>query len=493
MDSLRSPDVNVGSWLTYRAAERPDHPAILVEASGERLSYRELNTLTNRVSRSLQQGQVGLGDRVAMALRSEPLTLAVYFAAAKIGAICVPLNRRLAPAELGFQIRDCQPRLAIRARDVELPANPGTELITVDELRAGLPASADEPALAAGGGRPQTIMYTSGTTGLPKGAVLPHRKTLYNTLNAAVYLGLRSEDVVVVPVPLFHSYGLKILSVPTLFVGATIVLVDRFDPLGLQECIGRHQATLLGAVPLMYRRMLEVGLRESCWRSLRFAFCAGAPLDVEIIHRFFEASVRLKQGYGQTETSILCCLDAQDVIRHAGSVGRPVGNCELRIADVDGATVTPGHEGEILVRGPIVMLGYWGQPEASESSRLEGWHRTGDLGVMDAEGFITLVGRRNELFISGGENVYPAEVERVVEGHENVSEVAVVGVPDERWGESGRAYVVPTRPPLDTAELLEWTRKRLAAFKVPREVVVVVELPRTASGKVQKHALLESS
>ena len=493
MDPLRSSDVNVGSWLTYRAAERPDHPAILVEASDERVSYRELNALTNRVARSLQRHRVGLGDRVAMALPSEPLTLAVYFATAKIGAVCVLLNTRLAPAELGFQIRDCRPRLAIRARDVVMPTNLGTELVTMDELRAELPASAEEPELAAGGERPQTIMYTSGTTGLPKGAVLPHRKTLYNTLNAEVYLGLRPADVVVVPVPLFHSYGLNILSVPTLFVGATIVLVDRFDPVGLQECIGRHHATLLGAVPVMYRRMLELGLRESCWRSLRFAFGAGAPLEVEIIHRFFEAGVRLKQGYGQTETSILCCLDAEDVIRHAGSVGRPVGNCELRITDEEGTTLAPGHQGEILVRGPIVMLGYWGQPEATAASRLDGWHRTGDLGIMDAEGFVSLVGRRNELFISGGENVYPAEVERVVEEHENVSEVAVVGVPDERWGESGRAYVVPNRPPLDIAELLEWTRKRLAAFKVPREVVVVAELPRTASGKVQKHALLGQS
>ena len=493
MDALRRPDVNIGSWLTHRAAERPEHPAISVEATGECLSYCELNALTNRVARSLELRGVGLGERVAMALRSEPLTLAVYFGAAKLGAISVPLNTRLAPPELGFQIQDCRPRLVIRARDVEMPADCGTELISADELRAELPTSAEEPALAAGGEAAQTIMYTSGTTGLPKGAVLPHRKTLCNTLNAEVYLGLRPEDVVVVPVPLFHSYGLKILSVPTLFAGATIVLVDRFDPVGLQECIGRHRATLLGAVPVMYRRMLEAGLRGDCWRSLRFAFGAGAPLDVATIHRFFDAGVRLKQGYGQTETSILCCLDTEDVIRHAGSVGRPVGNCELRIADAEGATVAPGHEGEILVRGRIVMSGYWGQPEATEASRLDGWHRTGDLGVMDGDGFVTLVGRRAELFISGGENVYPAEVERVVEGHENVSEVAVVGVPDDRWGESGRAYVVPAHPPLDTAELLEWTRKRLAAFKVPLDVVVVAELPRTASGKVQKHALLEQS
>ena len=294
------------------------------------------------------------------------------------------------------------------------------------------------------------------------------------------------------PVPLFHSFGLKILSVPTLFAGATIVLVDRFDPGDLQECVGRRQATLLGGVPVMYRRMVESGLRPERLKSLRFAFGAGAPLDVETVQRFGEVGVLLAQGYGQTETSILCCLAARDSIRHAGSVGRAVGHCALRIADERGATVAPGVEGEILVRGPIVMLEYWRRSEETETTRSDGWHRTGDLAVMDAEGFVTLVGRRNELFISGGENVYPAEVERVLEQHGNVSEVAVVGVRDERWGETGRAYVVPVLRPLDVEELRAWARQRLAGYKVPKEVVIVDALPRTASGKVQRHALLET-
>ncbi len=488
----RDSDTNVGSWLSSHAAGRPEHPAVVVEASGERISYAELNGQANRVARALADLGVERGDRVALALQSEPLYLAIYFAAAKLGAISVPLNTRLAPPELDFQIGDCAPRVVIRAAGVEVPERAGTQLLIADELRAALPATAAEPELAPGGESPQTILYTSGTTGVPKGAVLPHRKTLYNTLNAESYLGLSSSDVVVVPVPLFHSFGLKILAVPTLFAGATIVLVDRFDPGGLQECVDRYQGTLLGGVPVMYRRMVESGLRPRRLKSLRFAFGAGAPLDVETIQRFAEVGVVLAQGYGQTETSILCCLAARDSIRHAGSVGRAVGHCELRIANERGATVAPGVEGEILVRGPIVMLGYWRRPEETEAAGSDGWHRTGDLGVMDAEGFVTLVGRRNELFISGGENVYPAEVERVLEQHGNVSEVAVVGVRDERWGETGRAYVVPVLRPLDVEELRAWARQRLAGYKVPSEVVIVDELPRTASGKVQKHALLET-
>jgi fatty-acyl-CoA synthase len=223
------------------------------------------------------------------------------------------------------------------------------------------------------------------------------------------------------------------------------------------------------------------------------ALCAGAALGVETIERFWRAGIRLKQGYGQTETSILCCLDADDALRKAGSVGRPVRFGEVRIADERGRTVPAGERGEVVVRGPIVMLGYWRRPEETAASRSDGWHRTGDLGVMDAEGFVTLVGRLKDMYISGGENVYPAEVERVLAQHPDVSEVAVVGVPDPRWGEAGRAYVVPARGEVDAAALIAWAGERLARYKLPREVVVVAELPRTASGKVQKHALLARS
>jgi fatty-acyl-CoA synthase len=296
--------------------------------------------------------------------------------------------------------------------------------------------------------------------------------------------------VVIAPIPLFHSFGLKILSVPALYAGATLVLVDRFDPVALPECVARFRGTLLGAVPVMFRRMLDAGLAAEKLATLRFAFSAGAALDVDTIARYAAAGVCLNQGYGQTETSILCCLDAADAQRKAGSVGRPVRFGEVRVADERGRELPRGARGEVMVRGPIVMLGYWQRPEETEQSRVDGWHRTGDLGVMDEQGFVTLVGRLKELYISGGENVYPAEVERVLEQHPEVSEVAVVGVPDERWGESGRAYVVPASQRFDARELLAWASERLARYKLPRDVVVVAELPRTASGKIQKHALV---
>ncbi|MEX2206860.1 MAG: AMP-binding protein [Myxococcota bacterium] len=484
------PEANVGTWLRAHADARPDHPALLVEGTGERISYRELDARVDRAAAALAGLGVVAGDRVALALASEPLYLELYFAAAQLGAILIPLNTRLRPTELGFQIEDSEPRVVVRVPGVEIPACAGTRMLSPEELRARTPAQAERRAPAPGAESPQVILYTSGTTGRPKGAVLPHRKTYWNSRNAELYFELVPEDVVVVPIPLFHSFGLKILSVPTLFVGATALLVDRFDPIGLQDSVERERATLLGAVPVMYQRMLEAGLEPKKLARLRFAFSAGSALGVDTIERYARAGLRIQQGYGQTETSILCCLDARDALRKAGSVGKPVRFGEVRIADERGRDVSRGARGEVVVRGPIVMSGYWRRPEETAQSRIGGWHRTGDLGVMDEDGDVSLVGRLKELYISGGENVYPAEVERVLGQHPDVSEVAVVGVPDEKWGEAGRAYVVSASATFDAAGLLAWASERLARYKLPREVVVVAELPRTASGKVQKHALL---
>jgi acyl-CoA synthetase (AMP-forming)/AMP-acid ligase II len=487
----RSPDVNVGSWIAARAAQRPDHPALIVSGGVESISYAQLDARIDRTAAALRALGIAAGERIAVALRSEPLFLELYFAAARLGAIFVPLNTRLAPGELSFQLGDCRARVALACEEVELGPLGGTRALTRGEFLALRPERAAPPPPLPGGERPQVIMYTSGTTGTPKGAVLPHRKTLYNTLNAELYFGLSGGDVVIAPVPLFHSFGLKILAVPALFAGASLVLVDRFDPLDLQATVARWRGTLLGAVPVMYRRMREAGLEPGRLASLRSAFSAGAPLDVETIRAFAAAGVRLVQGYGQTETSILCCLDADQALARAGSVGRPVRHGEVRVGDASGRAVPPGTRGEVLVRGPIVMLGYWERPEQTRASRIDGWHRTGDLGVMDADGYLSLVGRSREMYISGGENVYPAEVERVLEQFPQVAEVAVVGVPDARWGESGRAFVVPSGPALDAAALLRFAREKLAAYKIPRDVVQVAELPRTPSGKVRKHALLQ--
>ena len=487
----RRADANIGGWLEAHAVLRPERTAIRVAHTGQELSYRALAELSHGCSRALQQFGVVAGDRVALALRSEPLYLALYFAAARLGAILLPLNTRLSGPELDEQLLDAEPRIVIRTPEVPIqgPGPAGTRLIERDAFVSEIPERADPVELAPGGEAPQVLMYTSGSTGRPKGALLPHRKTLYNTLNAELYFGLHEDDVSIVPVPLFHSFGLKILSIPTLFCGGTLVLVDRFDPSELQQTVAHHRGTLLGAVPVMYRRMLRAGIERDGLAALRVAFCAGAPLDRETIHAFAEHGVVIRQGYGQTETSILCCLDAENALRMAGSVGRPVHYGEVQIADEAGNPAPEDSIGEVVVRGPTVMTGYWRRAEETAESRIAGWHRTGDLGRMDREGFVTLVGRCRELYISGGENVYPAEVERVLEAHPGIAAAAVVGRPDREWGEAGDAYVVPLDEELDPEELLQFAAQRLARYKLPRSVRFLDELPRTAAGKIRKHAL----
>jgi fatty-acyl-CoA synthase len=313
-------------------------------------------------------------------------------------------------------------------------------------------------------------MYTSGTTGVPKGALLPHRKTLANSLNAQLFFECTGRDRVLVVVPLFHSFGLQILSSPALYAGASLLLQRNFDAAALWQAVADHGVTYFGGVPTMFRELVGAfdarGDRAELAAKLRFAFTAGAAIPVELIHRFVQRGVLLKQGFGQTETSILCCLDAHDAIRKAGSVGKPVFLADLRVVRRDGLEapsdswrdVAVGESGEIVVRGPITMTGYRKRPEESaETLREGGWLRTGDLATVDDEGFVTLVGRARDLYISGGENVYPAQVEETYQQHPAIVEIAVVGVPDERFGEVGRAYVVVAPgAALDEASLRSW-------------------------------------
>jgi fatty-acyl-CoA synthase len=502
----------VGGWLARRAAL--SGPRLAVVDEERRLDYAALEERSARAAAVLREAGAAPGERVALLLSNRSAYLEAVFAAARLGAIAVPVNARLAAPEIAQILGDCTPRVllhesALAGRVAAACAGPGAvparlavgggedaweaALAAAAPLREVVPVSPDDPMI---------LMYTSGTTGVPKGALLPHRKTLFNALNAQLFFDLTARDRVLVPVPLFHSYGLKILSIPVLYAGGTVVLRSHFDPDATWRAVGEHGITFLGAVPTQFRALDEALAAAPPGRfalgSLRFLFTAGAPIAVELIRAFERRGLVLKQGFGLTETSILCCLDAADAVRKAGSVGRPVFHAEVRIVrreDLDGPAegwrdVAPGQAGEIVVRGPITMLGYWNRPEDTARTLREGWVRTGDLASADDEGYVTLTGRARDLYISGGENVYPAQVEAVYAEHPAVREIAVVGVPDERWGEVGRAYVV-LRPGavLDAEALRAWGRERLASFKVPRIFVAVASLPRTETGKVQKFRL----
>jgi fatty-acyl-CoA synthase len=450
---------------------------------------------------------------VALLLRNRSAYLELLFAAARLGAIASPLNARLTAAEIRHPLSDSTP--AVLAVDSSLQA---TADVACAELEApparivcGGESDAYEQALAAASpwrdvasvspDDPMILMYTSGTTGVPKGALLPHRKTLYNSLNANLFFGLEARDRVLVVLPLFHSFGLAILAIPTLHAGASVWIQQGFDPERVWSSVAEHEISFFGGVPTMFRALLDtLDAQPGRWslHSLRFLFTAGAAIPVELVRAFEAHGLVLKQGFGQTETSILCCLEAQDALRKAGSVGRPVHHVELRVIQRDTLERPPaawqdvavGQVGEIVARGPITMIGYWQRPDATAEVLRDGWLRTGDLATLDDEGFLTLEGRARDMYISGGENVYPAELEAVYEEHPAIREIAVKGVPDGRWGETGHAFCVLERGhKLDAAALREWGAQRLASFKLPSQFSAVPELPRTESGKVQKHLL----
>jgi acyl-CoA synthetase (AMP-forming)/AMP-acid ligase II len=511
----------VGHWIDHWAALQPD--ALAWADDTRRCCWREAADRVGRLAGWLERSGVRRGDRVALWLANRSAVLETIFAGARIGAIVLPINARLTAAEVAFQLQDSAPRVLVversfRERSAQAIAQstaPAPLCLELGEPATGSGESSPcayeralaeaPPANATGAERrcdpedPMILMYTSGTTGEPKGALLPQRKTLYNCRNARACFGTTRSDRVLVVTPLFHSLGLQILALPAIYAGAAVVIQEGFDPVRAWRAVEAEGITYLGAVPTAHQRLLDA-LGPQPPASLRFVFTAGAAAPIELIRAYHRRGIAMIQGYGQTETSLLTCLAADKALKKAGSVGHPLPHAEIRLvepASLEGAVagwrdVPVGAVGEIVVRGPITMLGYWRRPEATRETLREEWIRTGDLATRDEDFDITLVGRAREMYISGGENVYPAEVEAVLERHPSIAEAAVVAVPDAQWGEVGRAHLV-ARPnaTIDLSELASWLDQRLARYKQPRAFLIEQSLPRTASGKVQKHRLLD--
>ena len=529
-------DHDVAHWLSHWAQVRPS--ALAWADDHRRCNYAEAEDRVARLAGWMSDQGIVIGDRIAVWLGNRGATLEAIFAAARLGAIALPVNARLTPDEVAFQFDDCTPKVVIVERSWRERADKTTELLSdanpswleIGEASGASGAAASSDSVAANArktgcayeaaiaeGHPvacrpnpsaddaMILMYTSGTTGKPKGALLPLRKTLYNCLNAERYFDIRSEDRVLVVAPLFHSLGLQILAIPTIFAGAGLVIQEGFDAVRVWQAIQSEDITYYGGVPTMHQRMLDALDREEPFGTppacLRFAFTAGAAAPSELIRAYHDRGLAMKQGYGQTETSILTCLDSEQTLTKAGSVGRPVHHATLRLIDpatIEGDVsewrdVKVGEVGEIVVNGPITMLGYWQRAEATAETIRGDWLRTGDLATQDADLDVTLVGRARDMYISGGENVYPAEVEATLVDHPDIEEAAVISVPDAEWGEIGRAHLVAaTGRTLRAEPIAEWLSTRLARYKQPRSFIIETELPRTASGKVQKHRLTAS-
>jgi fatty-acyl-CoA synthase len=505
---------NAGAWIARWAAAHGDRPALVDGRS--RFDYRALEDRIERLVGWLRGAGIRPGDRVGILLANRAAYLEIVFAAARIGAISLPINLRLAEREIRFLFDDCHPAALFHEQALTpvvqrtLPAAASGSVLTMElsdqpgPYEAALAgAKPDRSVHPVHPDDPMLLMYTSGTTGAPKGALLPHRKTLFNSLNAQLYFAIRSDDRVLVAAPLFHSLGLLILALPALYAGGCVVLQRRFDPEAVWCCVESEGIAYFGGVPAMYQRLNDqfvgAGTEPYDLSSLRFLFTAGSAISPDLVRAFAKRGLVLVQGYGQTETSILSCLAPRDAVARAGSIGRPVFHAEVRTIALETIDQPPeawrdiaiGETGEVVARGPITMLGYWERPAETAATLREGWVRTGDLARVDAEGFLTLAGRSDDMFISGGENVYPAEIEAVYLEHPAVREIAVVGVSDPKWGQVAHAHLVlAPGQTLDAKALRRWGAERLAGFKLPDRFLARETLPRTASGKIEKHRLL---
>ncbi|GAA4311887.1 long-chain fatty acid--CoA ligase [Klenkia terrae] len=498
------------SSLAKLAVTQVTGPWVALVQGERRLTYADLDGRTDQLARALRALGVRRGDRVAGLLLNSVAFLETMLATAKLGAVFVPMNVRLAPPEVSYLLADSGADTFVYSAPLAPVARAA---LTGDgvRIRSRLLVGGEvedgefdyEQVLAGGEPRPvdsdvdrrdlSCLMYTSGTTGRPKGAMLTHDNHLWNVVNSLSFgRGLRESDVTVTVAPMFHIGGLGVHTLPLLYVGGTNVVLPSFDPIRTLEVMSRERATVQFMVPAMWAALMSVpGFDGYDLSSLELAVSGGAPCPLPVIDFFQGKGLPFQEGFGMTETApLVSVLDADHVKEKAGSIGRAVFHVQARIVDDTDRNQPADEVGELVLRGPNVFAGYWGLPEATAEAFRGGWFHTGDLGRMDAEGFITLVDRKKDMIISGGENVYPIEVEQVLYRHDAIREVAVVGVPDDRWGETPVAVVALQDGAGTTAEeLIAYARERLAHFKCPTRVEFVPELPRNATGKVLKTVL----
>ena len=502
--------MNIGDWVRKWASIQPYKTAIISEEST--LTYRDLSTRVKQLANLLRKKGIQKGDRVAVLLYNSEEYIEIVLALSDMGAILVPLNFRLSGPELEFILRDSgsdslffgeefmdvvraiKPKISIREENY-ICVGSAVCSWAINYEKTVREESFEEPDVKRpmDGEDPQIIMYTSGTTGLPKGAILSHRKTFYNVLNADIFYGLTSEDIFLISRALFHSGGLLVEAAPMLYKGGTIILRKRFRPQEILEAIEKHRVTVIEAAATICNSILQqCDLGKYDLSSLRCCFTGGERVPPSLLEEYLNKGVTISQCYGQTETSTITWLPLREAKRKLGSVGIPVFHGNVKVVNKEGREVQPGEVGEIIVSGPTLMTGYWKNTQQTEETIKDGWLHTGDMAKRDEEGFLYIVDREKDMFISGGENVYPAEVEKIYLENPKILNVAVVGIPDEKWGEVGMVFIVMKKGERMTEEeVLNFCEGKIARYKIPKHVAFVAELPMTASQKIKRHKLRE--
>lgn len=512
--------MNISSQLALTAKTNPMKEAYVFE--GDSKTYAELNAAINAFASGLEAMGIKKGDHIALVVGNSPYFVVGLYGAARLGATVVPINPIYTPDELGYILRDGDVK-AVITLDLLVPLFeklhnylPETEAYIICETPDGKEKAKSFPvdqlslfpkmksftSIMANGSftyeGPElqdddvaVILYTSGTTGKPKGAMLTHKNLYRNAKDAADFLKMNDSDKVVATLPMFHVFCLTVALNAPLMNGATVIIVPRFSPQAIFEIVKKYEATVFAGVPTMYNFLLQSQGDVEDLKSLRLCISGGASMPVALLQNFEKKyQVIISEGYGLSEASPVTCFNPLDKPRKPGSIGTTIVNVENKVVNELGEEVAPGEVGELVVRGPNVMKGYYKMPEETAHAIRDNWLYTGDLARMDDEGYFYIVDRKKDMIIVGGYNVYPREVEEVLYSHENVVEVAVVGVPDPELGEAVKCFVV-TDQQVTEVELLAYCAERLAKYKVPSSIEFLVELPKNTTGKILRRALKE--
>ena len=500
--------MNIGEWITKRAMLQPDKPFL----TDEDKTYNNLqfNERVNKTAQALIHWGVTKGERVALLMSNCSEFLEIFFACAKTGAIMVPLNLRLAVPELLYILKDSEPHTLIYSSEF---ADKVREFKSADYgpkqyLRHGGENLQEDPTFAelvnsfsaiepleienVGLNDPLFIMYTSGTTGDPKGAVLTHQNILFGAIHSLLGYGINKSYKSLVVAPLFHIGALAASVTPVIYAGGSIVISTFYNAAEILKTVCREKINYLFAVPVMFQLMTEVEeWKDADLTHVNFFISGGAPIPLPVIKKYQdEQGVGFVQGYALTETGRLTSLDLEDSIRKAGSVGKEVFHVNLRIVDENGKNLPANQAGEIIVQGPNVFFGYWRKEMATAAAMRGGWFHTGDMGRRDEEGFLYIVGRKVEMIISSGENIYPLEVERAIQSLPQIKEAAVVGITDKKRGEVIVSFIILQKSArISETEILSALQGKIAPYKIPRKIYFVDDFPRNQAGKVLKRIL----
>lgn len=487
--------INTFDWFKKWADYDSEKIAIKDASCGEKLTYKYINEKANTLVYHLKNKfQLQKGDRIGIISENNIEQIFLFAAAQKGGFILVPINYRLAPEEVDYMLNDSTPKVIychglsfdISTLSYKTFYEPIESLKQLQEnSKPGFSENLNEED-------PIFILYTSGTTGFPKGAIYTHKMLFWNSINTSLSLIITNNTVTLNCMPLFHTGGWNVLLTPVLHHGGTLILFKKFDPKETLNCIIEEKLNLFMAVPTMLKMMVELPeFLEANISCLNYIIVGGESMPLNLIKLFHNKGVPIRQGYGLTEVGPnLTSLHQNDAERKQGSIGKPNFYVKIKVVDEKGKNSATNETGELLISGPMVTPGYWKNIEATNESKDGEWFKTGDVARLDEEGYLYIVDRKKNIYISGGENVYPVEVERVLRQHEDVKDAVVFGIPHEKWGECGVAIIVK-KSQITEQELLDFCKNKLAKFKIPSKIIFIEDIPKNDTGKINRKKLKE--